>query len=186
MTTPQPARPSSVGPAVVPPTPVRTQKLDVPPVSEPVKAVSPSPAEVKALPVLVLTTAEIAKGMEDEDSETDESQETLVSFIAHKGKKNARFGKNPDGTPAPKMPKVEVERKSEWGRFLHKYKQDNPDLCPLEATIEARKLYTPKSGKQKSFERMYTEVWKQKNPKWPKMSKDERTAAIRADFIKAI
>lgn len=102
------------------------------------------------------------------------------------GKKNARFGKNPDGSPAKKADKKEVERKSDWGRFLHEFKIKNPELCPLEATIEARKVYVPKSGKQKSFERIFTEVWKQQNPMWLRMGKEERVAAIRKSFIGAI
>ncbi len=103
-----------------------------------------------------------------------------------KGKKNARFGRNPDGTPAKKADKKEVERKSEWGRFLHDFKARHPDLAPLEATIEARKVYVPESGKQKSFERIFTEVWKTRNPRWPKMDKAERLIAIRAAFVKII
>jgi hypothetical protein len=102
------------------------------------------------------------------------------------GKKNARFGKNPDGTPAKKADKKEVERKSEWGRFLHEFKTKHSDMCPLEATIEARKVYIPKSGKQKSFERIFTEVWKQQNPMWQRLDKQERVAAIRKSFIKSI
>jgi uncharacterized short protein YbdD (DUF466 family) len=104
----------------------------------------------------------------------------------NKGKKNARFGRNPDGTPAKKADKKEIERKSDWGKFLHDFKQKHPDIYGLEATIEARKVYVPKSGKQKSFERIFTEVWKQTNPGWPRMTKEERTAAIRKAFIAAI
>jgi hypothetical protein len=103
-----------------------------------------------------------------------------------KGKKHPRFGKNPDGTPAKKADKKEVERKSPWGRYLHQYKLDHPELHSLEATIEARKLYTPVSGKQKSFEKIFTEVWKTKNPRWQTFTKEQRIAAIRADFIKCI
>lgn len=109
-----------------------------------------------------------------------------LAEIPKQGKKNARFGKNPDGTPAKKADKKEVERKSEWGRWLHQYKVDHPNLAPLEATIEARKTYIPKSGKQKSFERIFTEVWKVKNPRWTTFTKEQRHAAIRADFIKSI
>ncbi len=103
-----------------------------------------------------------------------------------KGKKHARFGRNPDGTPAKKADKKEVERKSPWGRFLHQYKLDHPELHSLEATIEARKVYTPVSGKQKSFEKIFTEVWKTKNPRWQNFTKEQRIAAIRADFIKLV
>lgn len=103
-----------------------------------------------------------------------------------KGKKHARFGKNPDGTPAKKADKKEVERKSSWGRFLHQYKLEHPELHSLEATIEARKVYTPVSGKQKSFEKIFTEVWKTKNPRWQTFTKEQRVAAIRADFIKLV
>lgn len=106
--------------------------------------------------------------------------------IPKQGKKNARFGKNPDGTPAKKADKKEVERKSEWGRWLHDFKVSHPDMHALEATIEARKTYIPKSGKQKSFERIFTEVWKTKNPRWATFTKEQRHAAIRADFIKSI
>lgn len=103
-----------------------------------------------------------------------------------RGKKNARFGRNPDGTPAKKADKKDIERKSEWGRFLHQFKTSHPEMHSLEATIEARKVYIPQSGKQKSFERIYTEVWKVKNPRWQQMSKEQRVAAIRADFIKLV
>lgn len=125
-------------------------------------------------PVIVHPPPDAASAM------TDEKQ------TPPKGKKNARFGRNPDGTPAKKADKKEVERKSPWGRFLHQYKLDHPELHSLEATIEARKVYTPQSGKQKSFERIFTEVWKTKNPRWASFSKEQRIAAIRADFIKLV
>ncbi len=103
-----------------------------------------------------------------------------------KGKKNARFGRNPDGTPAKKQDKKEVERRSEWGKFLHKFKQEHKEYHSLQATIEARKVYIPSSGKQKSFERIFTEVWKTKNPMWQSMSKEQRVLAIRESFVKSI
>lgn len=164
------------------------------------------PAPVPALEVPMEASAENApsnqgetKNMEaDLATAMEEVSETtplpdgsiLVQFVAAasggKGKKNPRFGKNPDGTPAKKADKKEIVRKSEWGQYLFDFKQKHPDLCPLEATIEARKTYVPKSGKQKSFERIFTEVWKTKNPKWSQMTKEQRVAAIRADFVKAI
>ncbi len=100
-------------------------------------------------------------------------------------RKNPRFGRNADGTPAKKADKKEVVRKSEWGRFLAAFKASHPLLCSVEATIEARKIYRPANGKQKSFERMFKEVWKQRNPKWALMSKAELATNIRNDFIKA-
>lgn len=103
-----------------------------------------------------------------------------------KAKKRPRFGKNPDGTPAPKVPKKIVECKTPWGQFLRKFKAEHPDLSSAEAEIEARKNYIPKSGKEKSFERIFSEVWKRKNPKWEKLTKEELRATIRADFIKMI
>ena len=111
--------------------------------------------------------------------------ETVVA-VPSDSKKRPRFGKNPDGTPAPKVPKKEPERKSPWGKYLHQYKLEHPDLTNADAEVEARKVYTPANGKKKSFERMYTEVWKKRNPKWEKMDKEERRIAIRADFVKAI
>jgi hypothetical protein len=111
---------------------------------------------------------------------------SIIPGPPKQGKKNARFGRNPDGTPAKKADKKEVERKSEWGRFLHNFKLQHPQLHSLEATIEARKVYVPQSGKQKSFERIFTEVWKVNNPHWQKMSKEQRTSAIREAFIKKI
>ena len=140
--------------------------------------------EVKAATVTLDSPPTLlpAKAMEDDlDAEMTEDEKPVS-----KGKKNPRFGRNPDGTPAAKAPKKDVVRKSPWGIFLHQYKEEHPDLYPQEATIEARKHYKPKSGKEKSFERLFTEVWKQRNPKWPKMTKEDRAAAIRADFIKAI
>jgi hypothetical protein len=101
-------------------------------------------------------------------------------------KKNPRFGRNSDGTLAKKADKKEIVRKSPWGKFLADFKSKNPDLCPVDATVEARKIYRPVNGKQKSFERIYTEVWKHSNPKWPLMDKKLRTERIRSDFIKAI
>lgn len=104
-----------------------------------------------------------------------------------KGIKRPRFGKNPDGTPAEKVEKKAVERKSPWGIFLHKFKMEHPDLCPAEATVEARKIYVPKSGKKKSFERIATEQWKASHPReWAKLTKEERIEAVRAHFIKLV
>ena len=100
------------------------------------------------------------------------------------GKKNARFGRNADGTAAKKAEKKPIVRKSPWGRYLALFKADHPELCSLEATIEARKNYRPKNGKKKSFERIYTEVWKTRNPKWGLMSKETRSDTVRKDFIK--
>lgn len=151
-------------------------------------AVAPQNPTLQSLPMSdALSELENALGGGQITPQPSESkkQSAVSSSLVSKGKKNPRFGKNPDGSPAPKAVKKEIIRKSEWGRFLHAFKEENPDLYPLEATIEARKLYTPKSGKQKSFERIYSEVWKQRNPKWAKMSKEERTLAIRNDFIKA-
>lgn len=155
--TPRPAQPKA-----------KTQEVKVLPLESP-----PSPPVL--LPVKVLE--------EDLDAEMGEPVQEKVTG---KGKKNPRFGRNPDGTTAAKAPKKEVVRKSPWGIWLHQYKEDHPDLYPAEATIEARKYYKAKNNKEKSFERLYTEVWKQRNPRWPKMAKEERAAAIRADFLKAI
>lgn len=100
-------------------------------------------------------------------------------------RKNPRFGRNSDGTAAPKAEKKPIERKSQWGKFLAAYKEEHPDLCAYEATIEARKVYQPANGKSKSFERIFTEVWKQRNPKWVKMDKATKRQRIREDFIKS-
>lgn len=101
-------------------------------------------------------------------------------------RKNPRFGRNSDGQLAEKAEKKVVVRKSRWGKFLADFKTANPGMCSQTATIEARKIYKPANGKNKSFERIYTEVWKQRNPHWTLMAKPERLTRIRDDFIKAI
>lgn len=131
----------------------------------------------------------VAQAM-DELTDDEKPGHVLVKFHAAssggKGRKNPRFGKNPDGTVAKKADKTPIERKSPWGRYLFQYKVDHPELYGLEATIEARKHYVPTGKKPKSFERIFTEVWKTKNPNWQKFSKEERLAAIRASFVATI
>lgn len=104
-----------------------------------------------------------------------------------RGRKNGRFGGDP-GEPAsaPKKQDRSDERKSEWGRFLHKWKTDHPKMDPLEATIEARKRYVPSNGKAKSLERMFIEVWKARHPHWKLLTKEDKEKAIRKTFIDTI
>ncbi len=104
--------------------------------------------------------------------------------VATPGKKNTRFGRNADGTAAKKAERKPIVRKSRWGKYLADFKMSHPELCSLDATIEARKLYRPKNNKQKSFERIFTEAWLQRNPKGAILPKDLRTEKIRSDFIK--
>ena len=97
-----------------------------------------------------------------------------------------RVGRNKVVTDGAPVEKKVIVRKSRWGKFLAEYKGEHPELCSVEATIAARKVYKPANGKNKSFERIFTEVWRQRNPHWAKMDKKERAQRIRDDFIKAI
>jgi len=153
-----------------------------------------SPA-VDAPAVVHLPQSEIEKDLDTAMAIPDTGAPSVTAPVAKdappqpsqlKRKGGPRFGKNPDGTPAKKADKKEIERTSEWGKFLHGFKLAHPEISSLEATIEARKVYVPKSGKQKSFERIFTEVWKTQNPMWPKMDKEQRTLAIRRSFLDAI
>lgn len=120
------------------------------------------------------------------EEETNENSNLSPEAPVAPKKKNPRFGRNADGTPAPKAQKKAYDHKSEWGKFLAAYKTKHPQLCSREATIAARMVYCPKDGKNKSFERIYTEVWKERNPKWTLMDKAERRKKIRSDFIVSI
>lgn len=63
-------------------------------------------------------------------------------------------------------PTPEPERKTEWGRYLFKFKAEHPQLDSHTAKVEARKAYVPASGKKKSFQRIFAEKWKANNPLW--------------------
>lgn len=81
-------------------------------------------------------------------------------------------------------PTEEPERKTEWGRYLFKFKSDHPQLDPHTAKVEARKAYVPKSGKKKSFQRIFAEKWKANNPLWREMkTSKEVDAKIREAFL---
>jgi hypothetical protein len=104
-------------------------------------------------------------------------------------KKGGRFGRNAlPGTP--KKSDIEVECKSPWGKFLRQYKKENPELDPVTATREARKRYVPVSSdgkaKPKSFERIWMDRWKEKNPNWKKYATEERKRLAREAFIREI
>lgn len=116
----------------------------------------------------------------------------LVTFVAsaqsvpNKGKKNTRFGRNADGTAAKKADKKMYVHKSDWGLFLADFKRTHPDMVPQDATMEAQMRYIPKNGKKKSFERIFTEVWKRYTPKHVHMTKEQKALAMREDFIRTI
>lgn len=106
------------------------------------------------------------------------------SAPAKRGRKNGRFGKSEEN--AEKKVKEEAIRKSRWGRFLHEFKKANPNMNPLEATYEGRKRYVPENGKEKSYQKLWAEVWKTKNPGWRRFTDEERAIAMRQSFIESI
>lgn len=112
--------------------------------------------------------------------EVAEVKEAKVS----KKRKNGRFAPNEGTEPVQK--KDDTARKSEWGKFLIAFKLEHPTMDPFTATTEARKRYVPVNGKLKSFQKMYTEVWKTKHPNWKSMTAEQRYDAIRMSFIETI
>lgn len=76
---------------------------------------------------------------------------------------------------------------SAWSVFLKKYQNENPGMAATEAIVEARKRYVPPSGRKKSFERIFRELWRIRNPCWktlynPEQAKDK----MREDFLAKI
>jgi hypothetical protein len=119
-----------------------------------------------------------------DDTKTPPSETAKVATEtppAKRGRKNGRFGKLEEGEERKVKPAP--ERKSPWGKYLFEYKQQHPELNPLEATIEARKRYVPENGKKKSYQKLFAEVWKIKNPDWRRFTESERQLAMRQSFI---
>lgn len=76
---------------------------------------------------------------------------------------------------------------SQWALFLKKYTQDHPGLSANQAIVEARKRYIPPSGKPKSYERVWREIWRSRNPLWKTTwSPSEAKAKMREDFLDKI
>ena len=82
--------------------------------------------------------------------------------------------------------KKHPSEKSEWNRFLKDFQYRNPDMALGESLIEARKRYVPKNGKLKSYERLWRDVWRAKNPAWKSMASEEWRGKMREDFLDAI
>ena len=97
---------------------------------------------------------------------------------SHK-KPNARLFKK-----RKERPVQEPERKTEWGRYLFQFKKDHPEMDKYTAKVEARKTYTPKNGKKKSFHRIFAEKWKANNPLWTQIKDPEALErTIRTAFL---
>lgn len=77
---------------------------------------------------------------------------------------------------------------SPWARFLKTFKSQHPDMSADQVMREARKRYVPPSGKPKSFERIYREIWRAKNHTWKDLYPDPEDAKkkMREDFVEAI
>lgn len=86
---------------------------------------------------------------------------------------------------------------SPWMTFLKSYQMKNPGMSQGQAQIEARKRYVGPSGRKKSYERIFREVWRAKNPAWktlypgpekldPPKEDSEATQKMREDFINLI
>lgn len=89
------------------------------------------------------------------------------------------------GKCAKIKPRVPGQR-SPWAQFLRSFQQQHPDMTQPQALMEARKRYVPPSGRLKSYERIYKEVWKTRNPTWQTLNKDELAALMREDFVTRI
>jgi hypothetical protein len=50
----------------------------------------------------------------------------------------------------------------------------------------AQMRYVPKNNKKKSYERIFSEVWKRYTPKHVHMNKQQKALAMREDFIQTI
>jgi len=73
---------------------------------------------------------------------------------------------------------------SAWNQFLKNFQSSHPDLNAGSSIIEARKRYVPPNGRAKSYERIFKEVWKARNPAWKTLYReDELEDKIRADFL---
>jgi hypothetical protein len=73
---------------------------------------------------------------------------------------------------------------SAWMQFLKKFQLKNPGMSVGESQIQARKLYIPKNGRMKSYERVFREFWRAKNPSHKELYPgDEGKARMRTDFL---
>jgi hypothetical protein len=90
-----------------------------------------------------------------------------------------RKKKDPNAPPSP------------WSLFLKKFRLENPGLSSGESLVQARKRYVPPSGRKKSFEVIFREVWQARHPNWkeefPKSSgSTEFKDKLRDAFLAAI
>lgn len=73
---------------------------------------------------------------------------------------------------------------SAWMMFLKKFQLANPGMSVGESQVQARKLYIPKNGRLKSFERVFREFWRAKNPSYKELHPaDAGKGKMREDFL---
>ncbi len=78
-------------------------------------------------------------------------------------------------------------KKSAWSKYLANYKLTHPEMDAGEAQIQARKRYVPGSGKEKSYERLFREVFDARFPSLKEtLPKDEYRKKMRLAFIDVI
>jgi hypothetical protein len=91
---------------------------------------------------------------------------------------------HPDCETCSKKKSLSDNTPSNWIKYLQNFRLQNPSMSVTESIIEARKSYVPANGKLKSYERLWTEVWKARNPTWKvTLSKDEAKKKMREDFL---
>jgi len=107
-----------------------------------------------------------------------------------KGKKRVRIGfsSHPECVRCTQRKKKDpTHTPSAWSQFLKKYRLENPGLGSGQSLVEARKRYVPPSGRRKSYEVIFREVWQAKNPNWKEeFSKTDLKDKLRSEFLNAI
>jgi len=132
------------------------------------------------------------------DEQSEESSAVIVETAKKPSKKDKKKkaaelelkagDRHPECTLCPpKKQKKGPAELTEWNAFLKKFRLEHPGMVSGEVTMEARKRYVPSSGKKKSYERLWKEVWRYRNPQWKDMyTPEEAKEQMRKDFIERI
>lgn len=122
--------------------------------------------------------------------------ETLAARASEFREKKRKHAKSLKPKPEPhpacescahrKKKHQEPKESSKWDAYVRAWISAHPGSSHEECLREARKRYIPPNGKLKSYQRIWTEVWRLKNPGWSHMDPDDRRKKMREDFLEAI
>ncbi len=170
------------------------------PVPPPPAVATPAPVEeakeIKdqemppAVPELLRETTQAPD--EDEataDEAQDEHQEVEEETKPKKKRKFVPKNKKPCPESAQDCAKCQhdkergiVSNPSAWNTYLKQFEAANPTMDTFTCRVRARQLYVPRSGKRKSFERIYRETYMAHHPAAKKLDDDSLRRAIRESF----